>query len=119
MIPSLAFDNGRLNRAQTAQYWEDGFLFPIRAATAETAHNWRLRLENIESDYIDAGLPLPLNTYKRVKSQIVMPLAYEIGTEPGVLDVVEDLLGPDILLYATEFLSRSHEPPMSSQCTRT
>ena len=32
-----------------------------------------------------------------------MPLAYEIGTEPGILDIVEGLLGPDILLYASEF----------------
>ena len=48
-------------------------------------------------------MPQPLNTYKRVNAQCVMPLAYQIGADPGILNVVEGILGPDILIYAVEF----------------
>ena len=103
MTPSLELTKGHLGESLTSQYWDDGFLFPLPAVSPEKALGWRQRLETVEREYLDGGLPLPLNTYKRVNAQIVMPLAYEIGTEPGILDVVEDLLGPDILLYASEF----------------
>lgn len=103
MIPSLTLNENRLGRILAEQYWNDGFLFPHRAVSPEKAQSWRERLEVLEQDYLDAGLPLPLNAYKRLNSQIVMPLAYEIGSEPGVLDIVEEIIGPDILLYATEF----------------
>ena len=103
MLTSLELNQGRLGKTLTAQYWDDGFLFPLPAVSPEKALGWRQRLEAVEREYLDGGLPLPLNTYKRVNALIVMPLAYEIGTEPGILDVVEDLLGPDILLYASEF----------------
>ena len=33
-----------------------------------------------------------------------MPLAYEIAAHSAILDVVEGILGPDVLLYSTEFL---------------
>ena len=33
-----------------------------------------------------------------------MPIAHDIAAHPAILDVVEGVLGPDILLYSTEFL---------------
>jgi phytanoyl-CoA hydroxylase len=53
---------------------------------------------------LPADLPQPLNTYKRVNAQVVMPLAHEIGTHPTILDAVEGVLGPDVMLYSVEFL---------------
>lgn len=32
-----------------------------------------------------------------------MSLAYQIGADPGILNVVEGILGPDILIYAVKF----------------
>jgi hypothetical protein len=94
---------GRLAQSEIDRYRQDGFLFPIPAISPEKAARWRRELELIEHDWLDSGLPLPLNTYKRVNANCVMPLAYRIGTDPAILDVVEGILGPDLLIYGVEF----------------
>ena len=96
--------NKLLIKTQQQQYWDEGFLFPISAVSSEQSQAWREALETIEHDWFDRNLPRPLNTYKRVNAHIVMPIAYEIAACPTILDVVESILGPDILLYSTEFL---------------
>ena len=93
-----------LSKTQTQQYWDEGFLFPISAVSSEQSQAWREALETIEHDWLDSNLPHPLNTYKRVNAHVVMPIAHEIAAHPAILDVVESILGPDILLYSTEFL---------------
>lgn len=45
-----------------------------------------------------------------------MPLAYQIGADPGILNVVEGILGPDILIYAVEFFIK--EPKTRDKVTR-
>ena len=95
--------DGRLSETEKAKYWEDGYIFPIQAIPPEKARAWRAELEHIEHDWLDAGLPLPLNTYKRVNANCVMPLAHRIGSDPAILDIVEGILGPDLLIYGVEF----------------
>ena len=95
--------SGGLNTSQVAQYWEDGFLFPLDVFTAEEAAGYRGELEAMERDWLDADLPRPLAQYKRVNSHCVMPLAARIASHPRVLDMVEGVLGPDILCWAAEF----------------
>jgi hypothetical protein len=95
--------DGFLNKKHKDQYWENGYLFPVQVITPVQARIWRAELEALEAKWLDNGLPLPLNTYKRVNAQCVMPLACDIGLHPAILDVVQGVLGPDIMLYSTEF----------------
>ena len=106
MKDCLTLANGRLSEKQKNTYWNDGYLFPIDAANETQTKNWRNSLEKIEHDWLDNGLTLPLNTYKRVNAQVVMPLACEIGLHGQILDAVEGILGPDIMLYSVEFLTK-------------
>ena len=103
MQPSLPLEKGHLTQDLQDQYWRDGFLFPLPSVPAEQALKWRAELEALEAEWLDNGLPLPLSTYKRVNAHCVMPLAYEIGSDPAILDVVEGVLGPDIMIYSVEF----------------
>ncbi|WP_299191925.1 phytanoyl-CoA dioxygenase family protein [uncultured Litoreibacter sp.] len=103
MLASLPLDHGTLPAALRTQYWQDGFLFPVPVMDPAEAAEMRAELQQIERDWLDADLPLPLNTYKRVNANIVMPLAHRIAMHPGVLDVVEGVLGPDILVFSAEF----------------
>ena len=103
MLTSLPLENGSLSNALVNQYWKDGFLFPVPVMSASEAMAFRAELEEIERDWLDAGLPLPLNTYKRVNANVVLPMAHRIATHSGVLDVVEAVLGPDILIFSAEF----------------
>ncbi len=103
MLQSLNLDQGRLPEPLRDQYWQDGFLFPVPVMDAAEAGDMRAELEQIEAEWLDAGLPQPLNTYKRINAHIVMPLATRIATHRGVLDAVEGVLGPDILVFSAEF----------------
>ncbi len=103
MLANLPVQNGQLGPALAARYWDEGFLFPIEVLTPAEAAAFRAELERIERDWLDADLPLPLNTYKRVNAHVVMPMAARLATHPTVLDAVEGILGPDILVYSAEF----------------
>ena len=43
----------RLSDAQIQSYWEDGFLCPIPAISAQQCEDWRAQLEAIEGDWLD------------------------------------------------------------------
>ncbi len=94
---------GRLTKEQTDAYWSDGFLFPLQGLSPEEAASYRAEIEALERDWRDAGLPLPLNTYKRINAHLVMPMVDRIARSKAILDVVEGVLGPDILLFSGEF----------------
>lgn len=112
MPQPIDLDRGRLRETQIGRYWSDGFLFPIPVLPAHEAVALRRELEQIEHDWLGADLPRPLNTYKRVNAQCVMPLAHRIGADARILDVVEGLLGPDILIWSVEFFIKE---PRSAQ----
>ncbi|MEM6480447.1 MAG: phytanoyl-CoA dioxygenase family protein [Pseudomonadota bacterium] len=106
MLDSQNLTEGRLSEAQTAQYWRDGYLFPVPVMDAAEAATHRSELEVMEAEYKDwkaRGLPLPLATYKRINSHCVVPLAHQIAADPRVLDVIEGILGPDLLIWSVEF----------------
>ncbi len=93
----------KLSPAQQQAYWDQGYLFPFDVIPPQEAAELRAELEAIERDYLDAELPLPLNSYKRVNAHVVMPLAARLAQDPRILDLVEGLLGPDLLLWSAEF----------------
>lgn len=103
MADIQSLSDGRLSASQQKAYWDDGYLFPLPVMPAKEAVALRAELEALEDTWRDNGLPLPLNTYKRVNAHCVLPLAHRIGADPRILDVVEGILGPDILIYGVEF----------------
>lgn len=99
-------DTGGLTPAQVDQYWDQGFLTPFDVLTPAQAQAARDEFERMERDWLDAGLPLPLATYKRINAHILMPLVWRMATNTRVLDVVQGILGPDILIYSGEFFTK-------------
>lgn len=110
-LDSLALDNGRLSDTLIQNYWRDGYLFPVPAMSAARAVAYRAQLEELETKWRDNGLPLPLNTYKRVNANVVMPMVAEIAMTPSVLDVIEGILGPDIMIFSAEFFIKEPRTP--------
>lgn len=92
-----------LTEDQVAQYWRDGFLFPLRVMSEDAALSLRGELEAIEARYADGGLPHPIAQYKRVNSHCVMPMAAGIAMQTAILDAVEGILGSDLLIWSCEF----------------
>ena len=83
-----------LSQDQIDLYNRDGYLFPIRAVSPEKASETRKRLERIEAE-----MGGRFTGIYRSKFYLRYRWAYELATTPAILDVVEDLIGPDILLY--------------------
>ncbi len=103
MTNPISLSNGKLTPAQTAQYWRDGYLFPIEVFSPEETARHRAELETLESDWLTADLPLPLNTYKRVNAHCVIELAARLAQDRRVLDAVEGILGPNLMIWSAEF----------------
>ena len=80
-----------LSSNEQRQYRRDGFFFPVCIMDKEDATNHRRRLEDIEAKF---G---PM--HYRHKPYLLMKSAIEIARDPNLIDAVEDLLGPDILLW--------------------
>lgn len=83
-----------LTQNQIDRYRRDGFLFPVPVLTPDEAGFYRQRLEDLEN----AGGG-KFTGIHRTKFYLRYRWAYELATKPTMLDAVEDLIGPDILLY--------------------
>lgn len=78
------------------RYHEEGCIFPITVMSPEEAVAHRARLERAEAEY---G-PMHYMT----KPYLVFTSAAEIGHHPALLDAVEAILGPDILLWDSAYV---------------
>lgn len=93
---------GTLTSNQLDSYHEDGFVKPVRAFSPERAVELRKEIERIERQCANADKPIDINQYFRVNGQIVIPLLYEIARTEAVLDAVESVLGPNLLVWSCE-----------------
>ena len=102
---------GSLSAEQKEKYWENGYLFPIDVFDPEEALSYRAELEEIEQKWLDADLPRALNQYRRVSSHVVIPLAAKMASDPRILDAVESILGPNLLIWSAEFFIKEPKSP--------
>ncbi len=82
-----------LSEAQIAQYHRDGFLFPVRVMSDRDAAAFGQRVQETEA----AGKLKARGG--ETKFYLRFPWVYELATRPALLDIVEDIVGPDIMIY--------------------
>ena len=88
------------------QYQQDGFLFPLQVLDTVENQGYRHQLETLEQRYAMGGLPRPFNQYLRANANLVIPFLNELAANPHVLDPVESILGPNILLWGAEVFTK-------------
>ncbi|MCB1509565.1 MAG: phytanoyl-CoA dioxygenase family protein [Hyphomicrobiaceae bacterium] len=91
-----------------AQYDRDGFYYPIDVMSREQAASYRAELEGIEAAIKDDK---DKRRALRRHSSLVLPFVDEIARLPSVLDPVEAILGPDILLLDSPFFIKEARSP--------
>lgn len=79
-----------------AEFEKNGFYSPVAVIDASLARDYRIILENVESK-------IELLNY-RYKIHTALDFAYQIATNEKLLDKIETLIGPNILLYNTSFV---------------
>ncbi len=104
---------GSLTEAQVEAYGDDGYLFPVPVFDAIETADLRAGFEAFEDRWRDsAELSRPFAQYLRDGMQVISPVADRIARHPAVLDIVESILGPDLMVWTCELLAKE---PHSSQ----
>ncbi len=74
------------------RYKRDGILFPIPVLSAEEVETYRADVEGLLHDGQGRAVRQP---------HMEHPWAYELGLHPRMLDAVQAILGPDVLVHST------------------
>ncbi len=94
-----------LTAAQVREYEEEGATHPIRVISAERA---RACFDALEQGEARTGAEF--RGVLRTKAHLALKWVDELVHEPAVLDAVEDVIGPDILLYnLTVWIKNAHD----------
>ncbi len=94
----------RSNRA--ARFFDDGYMFPLNAMSRAQANAYRTQLETLEQRIAGSRVG---NKGQLNNSHVIFRFANEIVRRPQILDIVEEFLGPDILVWgSTFFLKEPH-----------
>jgi len=91
----------KLTTEQMEQYARQGFLAPLRVADPEQAASHRALFDALEEregrERARVGL---------LDRHFDQPFIRELATHPAILDAVEPLIGPDVVLLATHFFCK-------------
>jgi non-heme Fe2+,alpha-ketoglutarate-dependent halogenase len=90
-----------LTAEQIIQYHEDGFVSPIRVMSEDEAFSIKAKLEEAEKNF-----PQDLNLENRNNLHLIFLFLDELAHNSIVVDAVEDLIGPDISLWASVMFSK-------------
>ena len=88
-----------LSQAEIDAFRRDGFLAPVEAFSRAEARGLRDQLEAFERTLP----PGPIAPRDRRKLHVRLPWARDLVEHPRILDVIETLLGPDILVFTSTF----------------
>ena len=95
-----------LSPEAVSQYQRDGYYFPIRVLSAGEGLSYRRKLEAYEAT---TGGPIQSNW--RHKVHLLFTWANELVRHPKILDAVEDLIGPNIICWTTNFFIKEANSP--------
>ena len=79
------------------RYWQEGFIDGIEVLSDEEVKIHRAHLENAER-----ALGHSLHYMSRVHTVLRSP--FELATHPALVDLVEKIIGPDILLHNVTYI---------------
>jgi ectoine hydroxylase-related dioxygenase (phytanoyl-CoA dioxygenase family) len=92
----------RLSAAAVERYRRDGFLFPLPVLTPVEAEEYRRRLEAVEAEHGGA-----LTGELRHKPHLLFTWLADLVRRPAILDAVESILGPNLLVWSTSFFIKN------------
>ena len=99
----------KLTEQQVRDYRHHGFLFPVPALSSQEAAQC---LQNLEAFETRLGSPLPKAEMKwRGAAYTFLPWVDALVRDARILDAIEDVIGPDILVYQSTFFIKEPGTP--------
>ncbi len=105
MVDTLAEQRWHLSKAQIAAYRRDGLLVPPYRIPAAMLERMREALEKLLRDNAEVApesLVCPHIPYGATHDADAAAQWFEFATNPRLLDLVEQLIGPDIVLWGSQ-----------------
>ena len=96
----------RLTEAQIETAGTGGHVFPVPVITPAEA---RYYLDKFEDHERRTGISAPRDL--KVKPHLLFPWMWALGTTPALLDAIEDLIGPDIMLVTSAVWAKNANDP--------
>ena len=90
-----------LTEEQVDHFRSQGWLAPLRAVDAAQAFDCAARIRAYEAKMGESA-----NLSLKIKGHLAMPWLVELGRNPAILDALEDLIGPDIMLFGASIFSK-------------
>jgi ectoine hydroxylase-related dioxygenase (phytanoyl-CoA dioxygenase family) len=94
-----------LSGAELKKYQQDGFCFPLPAIGPDAAQALCRRLTDFEAEHE------PLPRIMRQKVHLLFTGFAELVRSQAILDAVEDVIGPDILIWGTSLFMKDAGDP--------
>ena len=85
-----------LTDEQILKFHENGFVSPIRVMSEEEAYSMKVKIEEAEKEFPD-----DFNQENRNNLHLTLLVLDELAHNKVIVDAVEDLIGPDIYLWAS------------------
>jgi non-haem Fe2+, alpha-ketoglutarate-dependent halogenase len=108
---------GKLSAEKQEFYAENGYLYPIRVFSDTETAEFRRQFD----DYTDQNKDLLGNMIPRERravyglTHLMLPWVYQMASHPRVLDAVEGAIGPNILVWGSDwFVKFAHDPAFIS-----
>jgi chlorinating enzyme len=95
-----------LTDGQVEQFRREGYASPFCAVTAAHAREFRRRIEEFEK-----RLGHDSEGYFKIKAHLAAPWMADLAFHPNILDAVEDLIGPNILLFGSSLFAKQGRDP--------
>ncbi|MEO1190542.1 MAG: phytanoyl-CoA dioxygenase family protein [Pseudomonadota bacterium] len=96
----------KLSSAAVEAYARDGYYFPVRVMSEADAQSYRQALEATEAQiggHLESGM--------RHKVHLLFTWAADLVRHPVILDTAEDILGPNLFCWTTNFfIKEPHDP---------
>jgi non-heme Fe2+,alpha-ketoglutarate-dependent halogenase len=92
---------GSLTHAQVEHFRREGYAFPFDAIPAAEAASYVAKL-----DSYDAILGEEAQKQLKIKAHVAAPWIVALARNKNILDAVESLIGPDILLFGASLFSK-------------
>jgi non-haem Fe2+, alpha-ketoglutarate-dependent halogenase len=112
-MTTMSAIKGKLSEKEQEFYAENGYLYPIRVFTdAETAES-RQQFDEYTAqnkDLLGKMIPRERRAVYGL-THLMLPWVYEIASHPKVLDAVEGAIGPNILVWGSDWFVKFARDP--------
>ncbi|MBM1555897.1 phytanoyl-CoA dioxygenase family protein [Sulfitobacter mediterraneus] len=93
---------GGLTEGQRQSYHQNGFVAGVGVFDTSQVADARQQIEALERDHTAGAGGHDLNQFFRVNGHLVIPLLADLARTPAILDAVEGVLGPNLLVWSVE-----------------